>query len=89
MNRVKIMLMLIGISMVGGGVLAFKARTVGNDKYCVTTNPLLNRCPVGIFNAFIPPGNSIKYVITSDPNKCTVNCTQGEPCNLLGNIPGS
>ncbi len=90
MNKVKIMLVLIGISMVGGGVLAFKATTKGSQaSYCFNADPMMNRCPHGIQNSSFPGGTLIKYTITNDHTKCSAPCLEGVACNSLGGLPNN
>ncbi len=88
MNKVKIMLLLIGVSMLGGGVLAFKASRIGATHYCINPNVTLSRCPIGLANASFPPGSMVRYTVTTDPSRCTAPCPDGTPCHQFGGQPG-
>lgn len=76
MKKVKIMLTAIGVLSIVGGALAFKARVIGSDDYCIKgTCGGTCICTSFVNNASFQAGGAplLGYTITNN----TANCNSG------------
>ena len=88
MKRVKVMLTAIGIFAIVGGALAFKAKTVGSEDYCIRAFGSSNICTTFVTDAqFLSTGMTTRQKYTTvTQGTATCDDSGNDDCTIEGRL---